>query len=99
MRFKRITNYTAVEDEETMDYATSVQRYQLAVDDFIMLGVWGSQPKITEAPTPPSDNHLTMHAMTVTLSIPAGPCKGKKPTTCKSTPFLTLATTIIMQVY
>ena len=56
---KRITHHASVEDDETMDDATSIQQYQQAADDFIASGVWGLRLEITEAPTSTSDNPLT----------------------------------------
>ena len=94
--FKRITHHASVEDDETMDDATSVQRYQQAADDFIASGVWGPRPEITEAPTSPSDDPITTRAMT---SIPAGPSKGKKPVTRRSTPVSPLPPTARMQAH
>jgi len=97
--FKRITHHASVEDDETMDDATSVQRYQQAADDFIASGVWGPRPEITEAPTSPSDDPITTRAISVTPSIPAGPSKGKKPATRRSTPVPPLLPTARMQAH
>jgi len=82
-----------------MDDATSVQRYQQAADDFIASGVWGPRPEITEAPTSSSDDPITTRATSVTPSIPAGPSKGKKPATRKSTPAPPLPPTARMQAH
>jgi len=82
-----------------MDNATSIQRYQQVADDFIASGVWGPRPEITKAPTSPSDDQITTRAISVTPSIPAGPSKGKKPTTQRSTPAPPLSPTARMQAY
>jgi len=95
--FKRIAHHASVTDNETMDDVTSVQRYQQASADFIASGVWGPRPEITEAPTYPSDDPITTRAISVTPSIPAGPSKGKKPATRKSTPAPPLRPTARMQ--
>jgi len=52
-----------------------------------------------EAPTSPSDDPITTRAISVTLSIPAGPSKGKKAATRRSTPAPTLPPTARMQAH
>jgi len=97
--FKRITHHASVEDEETMDDATSVQRYQQAADDFIASGVWGPRPELSEAPTSLSDDPITTRAISVTPCIQAGTSKGKKPATRKSRPPPPLPPTARMQAH